>query len=224
MSFKDSAPISDSNYISENNIKIDDVAKDLTDAINKQIFEFGFFNSNLNEKNIFVRNDVDFFGRKHLKLIFLDNTVYRSLDRNFRYNYLNLWRGIILKDSEVVETSCNNLGIQKVDKFMPILTSFTYYDLMKKSKKYSKYPQISNLIIEFLIRLVGQKEKGVIEKFLNIYHKDISEALSCVSIEMLLLLRINQIMREINQKLTDNYIFIENTVRKKLFIINKLQV
>ena len=136
MSYEEGRPITDSKYIKENNICIKEIAKNLTDIFNKQIFKYGFVHSDPHPGNLFVRNEIDAYGRYKLKLVLLDHGLYRDLDDDFRFNYMNLWRGIILQDKEILKKGCNNLGIDKVELFMSILTSKTYDDLMNKSTKY----------------------------------------------------------------------------------------
>lgn len=136
MSYEEGKPITDSRYIRDNNISIKEIARNLTDIFNKQIFKFGFVHSDPHSGNLFVRNEKDRFGINRLKIVLLDHGLYRDLDDNFRFNYINLWRGIILQDKEILKKGCNNLGIDKVELFMSILTSRTYDDLMNKSTKY----------------------------------------------------------------------------------------
>lgn len=114
-----------------------EIAKNLTDIFNKQIFKFGFIHSDPHPGNIFIRNEFDKHGNKNLKIVLLDHGLYRDIDDKFRYNYMHLWRGIVNQDKEVLKQSCNNLGIEKVELFMSILTSRTYDDLMNKSNKYT---------------------------------------------------------------------------------------
>jgi len=137
MSFEEGRPITDSHYVRENKINIKEIAKNLTDIFNKQIYKFGFVHSDPHPGNLFVRNEFDKYGKKQLKLVLLDHGLYRDLDDDFRFNYINLWRGIILQDKEKLKKGCNNLGIEKVELFMSILTSRTYDDLMNKSTKYN---------------------------------------------------------------------------------------
>jgi aarF domain-containing kinase len=137
MSYEEGKPITDSRYVRENNISIKEIAKNLTDIFNKQIFKFGFVHSDPHPGNIFVRNEKDHYGKDRLKIVLLDHGLYRDLDDHFRFNYMNLWRGIILQDKDILKKGCNSLGIDKVELFMSVLTSRTYDDLMNKSTKYN---------------------------------------------------------------------------------------
>jgi len=136
MSFEEGKPITDAKYIKENKIKIREIAKDLTDIFNKQIYDFGFIHSDPHQGNLFVRKVDDKSSKKNFKLVLLDHGLYRDLDDSFRYHYMNLWRGIIMQDKKILKEGCNNLGIDKVELFMSVLTSKTYDELMDKSTKY----------------------------------------------------------------------------------------
>lgn len=135
MSFEEGKPITDKKYIKENNISIKEAGKNLTDIFNSQIFKHGFVHSDPHPGNILLRNEIE-SGRKKLKIVLLDHGLYRILEDDFRFNYMDIWRGIINQNKELLKKSCNNVGIDKVELFMSILTSKTYDDLMDQNAKY----------------------------------------------------------------------------------------
>ena len=136
MSLEEGKTITNMKYIRDNKIKVKEIANILCDVFNKQIFEFGFVHSDRHPGNLFVRKEkVD--GKEMTRLVLLDHGLYRDFDVDFRYNYACLWRGIITQNKEILKTSCNNLGVKKVELFMSVLTSNTYDTLMDKENKYS---------------------------------------------------------------------------------------
>jgi aarF domain-containing kinase len=137
MSFEEGKPITDKKYIKENKICIKEAGKNLADIFNTQIFKHGFVHSDPHPGNILLRNEKDFNGKNKLKIVLLDHGLYRHLEDDFRFNYINIWRGIINQNKEVLKIACNNIGIDKVELFMSILCSKTYDDIMDESTKYN---------------------------------------------------------------------------------------
>jgi aarF domain-containing kinase len=211
MSFEEGKPITNMNYIKKNNIKVNEIAHILCDVFNKQIFELGFVHSDPHPGNLFVRKQKE-NGKEITKLVLLDHGLYRDFDDSFRYNYANLWRGIINQNKDLLKESCNNLGITKVELFMSILTSNTYDTLMDKDNKYLAGKRIGqkSKIITFILETKADQER--LKKYAAIYHKDITHVLNDVRREMLLLLKINEFLRNIDRRMGSPMNNFENMV------------
>jgi aarF domain-containing kinase len=136
MSFEEGSSITNMSYIKKNNIDIRNIAEILCDVFNRQIFELGFVHSDPHPGNLFVRKE-NVNGKEMVKLVLLDHGLYRDFDDSFRYNYASLWRGIITQNLPLLRKSCNNLGVNKVELFMSILTSNTFDEMMDRNSKYS---------------------------------------------------------------------------------------
>jgi aarF domain-containing kinase len=141
MSYEEGKSITNMEYIKKNNIKIKDIANILTDAFNRQIFEFGFVHSDPHPGNLFVRKE-NVKGKEMTKLVLLDHGLYRDLDNSFRYNYCLLWRGLITQNKDMLRESCNALGVSQVELFISVLTSNTYDSIMSKENKYNSHKQL----------------------------------------------------------------------------------
>ena len=147
MSFEEGKSIIDADYIKKNKINVNEIAKNLTDIFNKQIFKFGFIHSDPHPGNLFIRKEKDINNKDKLKIVILDHGLYRDIDNDFRFNYAKLWRGIFLQDKKILKESCNNLGIKKVELFMSVLTSRTYDDLMNQDHKYVTEKRLGDISI-----------------------------------------------------------------------------
>jgi aarF domain-containing kinase len=141
MSYEEGKSITNRDYIRKNNIQIKDIANILTDAFNKQIFEFGFVHSDPHPGNLFVRKE-KVNGKEMTKLVLLDHGLYRDLDDSFRYNYCLLWRGLITQNKDFLRESCNALGVTQFELFISVLTSNTYDSIMSEDNKYSSHKQL----------------------------------------------------------------------------------
>jgi aarF domain-containing kinase len=213
MSFEEGKSITDMRYIKDNKISIKEIANILTDTFNKQIFQLGFVHSDPHPGNLFIRNEV-VNGKKITRLVLLDHGLYRDLDDSFRLNYCLLWRGLITQNKQLLKESCSNLGINKFELFISILTSNAYDDIMDSNKKYSTGQRMgykSKCVGLTFLETQGQKER--LQRYATIYHKEITHVLSDCRREMLLLLKINEFIRNIDRRMGHPLDTFENIVR-----------
>lgn len=159
MSYEEGKSITNMNYIRQNKISLRDIANILTDAFNRQIFEFGFVHSDPHPGNLFVRKE-KINGKEMTRLVLLDHGLYRDLDDSFRYNYCLLWRGLITQNKAIIRESCMALGVKQVELFVSVLTSNTYDSIMSKDNRYNSYKQLglkSNY--SFIFRIEGRNNE-----------------------------------------------------------------
>jgi aarF domain-containing kinase len=211
MSMEEGRPITNVKYIKDHKIEIKEIANILCDVFNRQIFELGFVHSDPHPGNLFIRKEkVD--GKEMTRLVLLDHGLYRDLDNDFRFAYASLWRGIITQNKDLLRQSCNQLNISKVELFISILTSNTYDTLMNKENKYAAGKRIGQKS-KFVFNILETKdEQEKLKKYAAIYHKDITHVLSDVRREMLLLLKINEFLRNIDRKMGNPMNNFENMV------------
>lgn len=56
------------------------------------------------------------------RFVLLDHGLYRTLDENFRYNYCQLWRALILNDQALLNQASANIGIpENYVEFIPLI-------------------------------------------------------------------------------------------------------
>ena len=72
-----------------------------------QIFESGFVHCDPHPANVLWRKKKD--GKP--QLILLDHGLYKQIDDNFRINYANLWKGLLMADIDQIKYSCTTMGI-----------------------------------------------------------------------------------------------------------------
>jgi aarF domain-containing kinase len=141
MSFEEGKQITNMEHLKKNNIRLKEISNILSDVFNRQIFEFGFVHVDPHQGNLYVRKDNE---TGQTKLVLLDHGLYKKLDYSFRYNYAQLWRGILTQNKDLIRESCLNLGVKKVELFMSILTSVKYDDIMNKDHRYVSRKRLSN--------------------------------------------------------------------------------
>ncbi|KAK9115727.1 hypothetical protein Sjap_014674 [Stephania japonica] len=93
------------------------VAKALVEVFAEMIFVHGFLHGDPHPGNILVSPE----GHDGFSLVLLDHGVYKELDKEFRLEYCQLWKALILQDSKQIELLGENFGVGKYSKYFPII-------------------------------------------------------------------------------------------------------
>lgn len=56
------------------------------------------------------------------QLILLDHGLYKQIDDEFRVNYANLWKGLLIADITEIKAACSRIGIDDMVRF------FSYFE------------------------------------------------------------------------------------------------
>ena len=83
------------------------------------IFFLGFVHCDPHPGNILVRKKED-----SPEIVLLDHGLYRELDDNFRLNYCNLWKAIVLHDKENIEKYSKLLGAGEFSGLFSVMLTF----------------------------------------------------------------------------------------------------
>ena len=173
-------------------LKRRDVAHLISSVFASQVFslEDGFVHCDPHPANVLVRKGSN--GKPELVLV--DHGLYRSLDRDFQFNYASLWKSLLLADLEGIRESCDALGVHGVHQlFAAMLTARPFDELMERSKQKSltyDTVQPSNKADQAMIR-------GYAQEFLH----EIFGLLARLPRQMLLLLKMNDCLRHIDYQL-----------------------
>ncbi|KAK9106481.1 hypothetical protein Syun_022492 [Stephania yunnanensis] len=103
--------------LKKNKINPVKVAKALVEVFAEMIFVHGFLHGDPHPGNILVSPE----GHDDFSLILLDHGVYKELDQEFRLEYCQLWKALILQDSKQIEFLGENFGVGKYSKYFPII-------------------------------------------------------------------------------------------------------
>ncbi|KAL4572606.1 hypothetical protein LXL04_019386 [Taraxacum kok-saghyz] len=120
--------VDDLEYIREMGIDPKKVAKVLVEAFAEMIFVHGFVHGDPHPGNILVSSD----EKQGFSLVLLDHGIYKSLDEEFRVNYCQLWKALILLDSHKIQQVGQHFGIGKYAKYLPLI--FTGRTINRDSK------------------------------------------------------------------------------------------
>ncbi|KAH7571593.1 hypothetical protein JRO89_XS04G0093700 [Xanthoceras sorbifolium] len=106
---------------------LDLVAKALVEVFAEMIFVHGFVHGDPHPGNILVSPE----GQNGFSLVLLDHGTYRTLDEAFRVNYCQLWKALILLDSNKIQHLGEQFGVGKYSRYFPLI--FTGRTINSKS-------------------------------------------------------------------------------------------
>ncbi|KAG2558138.1 hypothetical protein PVAP13_8NG139900, partial [Panicum virgatum] len=119
--------VNDLDFLRRANISPTKVAKALIELFGEMVFVHGFVHGDPHPGNILVSPR----GHGKFSLVLLDHGIYRELDQKFRLDYCQLWKALILLDTEKILELGEEFGVGKYAKYFPVI--FTGRTLESKS-------------------------------------------------------------------------------------------
>ncbi|KAM7523900.1 hypothetical protein LguiA_013802 [Lonicera macranthoides] len=119
--------VDDLEYMKEMKINPTKVAKALAEVFAEMIFVHGFLHGDPHPGNILVSPE----GPNGFSLVLLDHGIYKEFDENFRLNYCQLWKALILLDSKKIQQIGEQFGVGKYARYFPLI--FTGRTINSKS-------------------------------------------------------------------------------------------
>lgn len=117
MQFCRGQKVDDVAYMKNKGIDPIKVAKLLAEVFAEMIFVHGFLHGDPHPGNILVSPE----GPRGFSLILLDHGIYRQLDEAFRLNYCELWKALIVLDSNKIQHLSEQFGIEKYARYLPVI-------------------------------------------------------------------------------------------------------
>ncbi|KAM7529436.1 hypothetical protein LguiB_032846 [Lonicera macranthoides] len=127
MQFCPGQKVDDLEYMKEMKINPTKVAKALAEVFAEMIFVHGFLHGDPHPGNILVSPE----GPNGFSLVLLDHGIYKEFDENFRLNYCQLWKALILLDSKKIQQIGEQFGVGKYARYFPLI--FTGRTINSKS-------------------------------------------------------------------------------------------
>ncbi|KAK1432452.1 hypothetical protein QVD17_09349 [Tagetes erecta] len=173
--------VDDLDYIRQMGIDPRKVAKVLVETFAEMVFVHGFVHGDPHPGNILVSLD----EKQGFYVVLLDHGIYKSLDEEFRVNYCQLWKALVLLDSHKIQQAAQHFGIGRYAKYLPLI--FTGRTINSRAAFGDGMPdeEKTNLKREVKSLSVG----------------DISEFMESLPSEFLTVLRTDALVRSLNSKL-----------------------
>ncbi|XAR73606.1 Cadmium-transporting ATPase [Bertholletia excelsa] len=157
------------------------VAKALVEVFAQMIFVHGFLHGDPHPGNILVSPN----GPNEFCLVLLDHGIYKQLDEGFRLEYCQLWKALIILDSNKIQQLGERFGVGKYSRYFPLI--FTGRTIESKSA---------------LGRGMSAEEKKNLKKELkSLTMEDISTFMESLPPDFLTILRSDGLLRSLLSKL-----------------------
>ena len=163
----------------------------LADCFSRQIFEFGFIHADPHSGNVFARK-VKEGGKTFTQLILLDHGLYKELKEEQVYSYSLLWKGILKQDEKMIQEASKLLGVKNYFMFAAMITNKDWDVIMDKKRTDVK----SRLTLE----RDEETRQDTVTKF-NLYMQEIITCFNEMDNDLLLVLKVNDYLRGIDNHL-----------------------
>ncbi|KAJ0534658.1 putative ABC-type Cd(2+) transporter, protein kinase Group-Pl-3 family [Helianthus annuus] len=173
--------VDDLDYIREMGIDPRKVAKVLVEAFAEMIFVHGFVHGDPHPGNILVSLD----EQQGFRLVLLDHGIYKTLDEEFRVNYCQLWKALVLLDSHKIQQVAQHFGIGKYAKYLSLI--FTGRTINSRSA--------------FGEGMSVEEKTNLKQEVKSLSMGDVSEFMESLPSEFLTVLRTDALVRSLTSKL-----------------------
>lgn len=180
----------DLSYLRQHNISPAEVSKEIGRVFAEMTYVHGFLHCDPHPGNLFVRprNKHQTSHGHNFDLVLLDHGLYRRLSPRFRYEYAEMWHALMRGDKEKIKYWSHKLtGTDLYQLFSMILTGQNWNTI--ESKSLSKTTGRAKFKVENMLR----KQPDLI--------RNITEVLSSVPPVLLLVLKTNDLLRMVDQRL-----------------------
>ncbi|VDO92947.1 unnamed protein product [Soboliphyme baturini] len=182
MEFCEGGQVNDIAYMRNHNISAPEVCKRLGQIYSEMIFVHGYVHCDPHPGNMLVFKH----PQRGAEIVLLDHGLYTVLDENFRMQYANLWLGLLSRDLERIQYYSRCLGVGDLYRLFACMVTTRSWDSITTG--IDKQP-------------VTEDENMKIASEVGNYLKEITEILNGVSRPMLMILKTNDLLRNIERSL-----------------------
>ncbi|XP_057587846.1 aarF domain-containing protein kinase 1 isoform X1 [Hippopotamus amphibius kiboko] len=183
MEFLDGGQVNDRDYMEKNKIDVNEISRHLGKMYSEMIFVNGFVHCDPHPGNVLVRKCP---GSGKVEIVLLDHGLYQVLTEEFRLDYCHLWQSLIWTDMKSVKKYSQRLGAGDLYPLFACMLTARSWDSVNRG--IGQTP-------------VTATEDSEIRNNAASYLPQISQLLSHVPRQMLLLLKTNDLLRGIEAAL-----------------------
>ncbi|XP_063225636.1 aarF domain-containing kinase 1 [Bacillus rossius redtenbacheri] len=183
MEYLEGGQVNDLGYIRREGIDPYEVSDKLGQLYSQMIFLHGFVHSDPHPGNVLVRRATPGPGAE---VVLLDHGLYAVLSSDFRCDYAKLWLSILDSDREGMKRQCEKLGVGDLYGLFACMVAGRTWDAIVSGIDRTKF---------------SSTEKEEFSKLIPSLLPQISDVLSRVNRQMLLILRTNDLMRGVEHTL-----------------------
>ncbi|XP_075185623.1 aarF domain-containing protein kinase 1 isoform X7 [Anomaloglossus baeobatrachus] len=183
MEYVEGGQANDRQYMERNRIDVNQVSRALGQLYSEMIFVHGFVHCDPHPGNVLVRQSE---GGSGPELILLDHGLYQELTDHFRLNYCRLWQALLAADMRGIRTYSQRLGAGDLYPLFACMLTARSWDSVNRGIDRGA---------------ASAEEVTEIRSNAAAYLPQISQLLSSVPRQMLLLLKTNDLLRGIETAL-----------------------
>lgn len=182
MEYVEGGQVDDREYMERNRIDPKEISNKLGLLYSNMIFTHGFVHSDPHPGNILVRK-----SNGQVNIMLLDHGLYSNLSSKFRYDYSQLWLSILQRDKEKMRVYSMELGLPQelYGIFACMVTGRPWVSIMAGIERTK----------------IDANEKNTIQNESRMILPKISDVLTRVDRQMLLILKTNDLIRGIENTL-----------------------
>jgi len=185
MSFEEGHFVTDDNALHDMGVQESDVAKIISRTFCDQIFRHGFVHCDPHEANLLVRPHPTKNGKP--QVVLLDHGLYRELNDDFRRDYVRLWRALVTSNESEIKYRCERMNAGTIYTLLAAMLTMKPWD---------------DIVSDDMSRLKAKGTRGeseMLKSYAKKYFKQIVGLLGSVPSEMLLLLKTNDCLRNLDR-------------------------
>ncbi|KAJ7964426.1 Protein kinase superfamily protein [Quillaja saponaria] len=181
MQFCGGHKVDDVDFMNQMGINPIKVVKALIEVFAEMIFVHGFVHGDPHPGNILISPE----GQNGFSLVLLDHGIYKQLDEGFRQDYCQLWKALILLDSNKILHLGERFGVGKHARYFPLI--FTGRTIDSKSALGGGMSE--------------EEKRNIKQELKSLKMNDISMFMESLPPDFLMILRIDGLLRSVIRKL-----------------------
>ncbi|CAI4225056.1 unnamed protein product [Auanema sp. JU1783] len=181
MEFCEGAQVDDVNYMKANNINRHDICKKMAKMISEMIFLAGYLHADPHAGNVLI-NKVN----GQTQIVLLDHGLYLDMDEKFKRLYSELWIALLDANQERIKKVATQMGVGELYGLFACIVTRRSWKAVTEGINKSK---------------IDKSEKEELRQYAVSLIPQISEVLSRMPREMLLILKTNDLLRNLEHQL-----------------------
>ncbi|KAK7571912.1 hypothetical protein V9T40_014384 [Parthenolecanium corni] len=182
LEYVEGGQVNDLEYIKNHRMNPYEISDKLGKLYGEMIFKHGFVHSDPHPGNILVKKS----EKGTTDIILLDHGLYATLSDDFRFEYAQLWISILNSDVESMSHHCTALGVPDLFWLFASMVTGRSWDAIKSGLSTTRFQST---------------EKDLVQKEFPNLLSYMSDVLSNVNRQMILIFKTNDLLRGIEHSL-----------------------
>lgn len=216
MSYEDGIPVNDVERLVAAQVDLQELAQLIAETFATMTFQHGFVHSDPHPGNLHVRVVKNGMQSPRIQLVLLDHGIYTRLSTETRLAYTQLWRALITQNDQQLKKASEALGCPFYELFASVIVQRRYSDIMNKQQRFSFKKRLGT---QYDGKENREQTDAQVREDAMLYANDILEIFNEVNRDLLLVIKTNNYLRTIDQRLgsTGNTIRVVNRISWQVY-------